>query len=111
MVNGEQITVQFHVYDLKVSHNDQNVLDDFFDELRSEFVQEGELMENRGLVHVYLGIIIDYSIAEKVVSTMFDSLEDVIVECAEDLKSSRSYCLGNDQLFKVVVIRPASRWI
>ena len=37
MVNGEQITVQFHVDDLKVSHKDQAVLNDFFDELRCEF--------------------------------------------------------------------------
>ena len=86
MVNDKQTKVQFHVYDLKVSHNDQNVFDDFLDELRSEFVQEGELTEKKGLVHVYVGIIIDYSIAEKVVFTMFDYLEDVIVECVEDLK-------------------------
>ena len=29
MVNGEHITVQFHVDDLKVSHKEQSVLDDF----------------------------------------------------------------------------------
>ena len=40
MVTGEQVTVQFHVNDLKVSHKDQAVLDDFLDELKSEFVQE-----------------------------------------------------------------------
>lgn len=33
--------------------------------------------------------------------TMFDYLEDMIVECAEDLKNSCSYYLGHDQLFKV----------
>ena len=43
MVNGEQITVKVHVDDLKVSHKDQSVLEDFLDELRSEFVQEDEL--------------------------------------------------------------------
>ena len=32
---------------------------------------------------------------------MFDYLEDVIVEAAEDLKNSRSYYPGNDQLMKV----------
>ena len=52
-------------------------------------------------MHEYLGITIDYSIAGKVVFTMFDYLEDVIVEAAEDLKNNRSYYPGNDQLMKV----------
>ena len=63
---------------------------DFLDELRSEFGQEDELKENKGLVHKYLGITIGYSIVGKVLFTMFDYLEDVIVVAAEDIKSSRS---------------------
>ena len=51
MVNGEQVKVQSHVDDLKVSHKDQAVLDDFLDELRSEFGQEYKLIENKGLMH------------------------------------------------------------
>ena len=60
MVNGEQVSVQFHVDDLKVSHKNHAVLDDFIDDLRSEFRQEDKLTENKGLVHEYLGIAIDY---------------------------------------------------
>ena len=37
MVNDEQITVQFHVDDLKFSHKEQSVLEDFLGGLRSEF--------------------------------------------------------------------------
>ena len=47
MMNGEQITVQFHVDDLKVSHKDYAVLDDFLDDLRSVFGQEEQLTENK----------------------------------------------------------------
>ena len=101
MVNGDQITVQFYVDDLKVSHKDHAVLDDFFDDLRSVFGQEDELIENKGLVHEYLGITIDYSIAGKVVFTIFNYLEGVIFKAANDLKNSRSYYPGNNQLFKV----------
>ena len=101
MVNGEQITVQFHVDDLEVSHKEQSVLEDFLGDLRSEFRQEDELTENTGLVHEYLGITIDYLIAGKVVLTIINYLEVVIVEAAEDLKNSRSYYPGNTQLFKV----------
>ena len=100
MVNDEQITVQFHVDDLKVSHKEQSVLEDFLGNLRSEFRQEDKLTEYTGLVYEYLGIIIDYLIAGKVVFTMFDYLEDVIVEAAKDMKNSRSYYPGNDQLMK-----------
>ena len=101
MVNGEQIIVQFHVDDLKVSPKNQAVLEDFLGELRSEFGQEDELTENKGLVHKYLGITIDYLITGKAVFIMFNYLENVIVEAAEDLKNSRSYYPGNNQLFKV----------
>ena len=80
MVNGEQITVQFHVDDLKVSHKENSVLDDFLKFLRDELGQEDKLTENKGLVHEYLGITIDYLIPCKVVFTMFDYLEDVIVK-------------------------------
>ena len=104
MVFGEQVTVQFYVDDLKVSHQDQAVLDDFLDELRSEFRQEDELTENKGLVHKYLGITINYSIPGKVVFTLFNYLEDVIIEAAKDLtiinaihqdchQKTRNYCI------------------
>ena len=65
IVNGEKITSQFHVDDLKVLHKDHAVLDVFLNDLRSEIGQEIELMENKGLVHEYLCITIDYSIAAR----------------------------------------------
>ena len=37
----------------------------------------------------------------KVVFTIFDCLEDVIVEAADDLKNSQLYYPGNNELFKV----------
>ena len=88
MVNREQVTVQFHVDDVKVSHKDHAVLDDFLYDLRCAFGQVDELMENKGLIHEYLGDTIDYSIASKVVFTMFDYLEGVIFEAADNLKKN-----------------------
>ena len=102
MVNGEQLTVQFHVDDLKASHKEQKVLDGFLNDLRNEFGQEDELAETRGLVHEYLGITIDYSLPGKIFFTMFNFLEDIIVEEPDDLKKSCLYYPGNnDRLFKV----------
>ena len=44
MVNSEQITVQFHVDDLKVSHMEESVIEGFLGNLRRKFGQEDELM-------------------------------------------------------------------
>ena len=47
MMNGEQITVQFHVDNLKVSNKDQAILEDFLSNLRSDFGQEDELTKTK----------------------------------------------------------------
>ena len=78
------------------------MLDNFLDKLRSEFGQKDESTENRELVYESLGITINYLIVDKVLFTIFDYLEDVIVECAENLKNSHFYNPGNNQLFKVI---------
>ena len=44
---------------------------------------------------MFEGIMVD------MICTMFDYLEDIIVEAAEDLKNSRSNYPGNNQLMKV----------
>ena len=51
IANGKQITVQFHVDDLKVLYKDQDVLKDFLSNLRDKFRQEDELTKNKGLIH------------------------------------------------------------
>ena len=40
IVNSEQMIVQLYVDNLKLSHKDQDILDDYLDELRCEFGQE-----------------------------------------------------------------------
>lgn len=100
-VKGEQLTVQFHVDDLKVSHKDHRVLNKFVSNLKKEFGQEAELSECTGKVHDYLGMTIDYSVPGKVVFTMFDYLEDIIVEAPAELKKGRSAYLANEKLFKL----------
>lgn len=101
IVDGHQLTVQFHVNDLKASQQNKNVLQEFINKLRAEFSKEDKLMENKGLIHDYLGITIDYSLPRKMVFTMFDYLEDIIVECPDDLKSGTLIYPSNNSLFKV----------
>jgi hypothetical protein len=67
MVDGNQITIQFHVDDLKKSHKDQSVIDAVLLNLNNEFgTTRKPLAATTGLIHDYLGIKIDYSESDKV---------------------------------------------
>ncbi len=61
LVNGKQLTVTWLVDDLKVSHVDKLVVDNFVHDMNLEFGQETPMNESRGSVHDYLGMTLDYS--------------------------------------------------
>lgn len=96
-MNGEQLTIHFHVDDAKASHKDPAVLENLMRELCGVFGKEEELIETRGKIHDYLGLQIDYSLRGNVVLSMFEYLEDIITEAPADLKPSNCKypCNGN----------------
>ena len=49
MVNNEQLTVVFHVDDLKASRKEQTVLDKFINQLKDIFGNQDKLSESTGL--------------------------------------------------------------
>ena len=52
MINGEQLTIQFHVDNLKYSHLEQSVLDNLVKELNDVFrTSKKELAETKGNIH------------------------------------------------------------
>jgi hypothetical protein len=57
-VNGSQMTVTWHVDDLKVSHKEGKELKKFGQFLRDKF--RDQLTEHTGNIHDYLGIDLDY---------------------------------------------------
>ena len=59
MVNGSQLTVVFHVDDLKCSHLDKTVVDGLLERISERFGKEAPLSITRGKVHDYLGMTID----------------------------------------------------
>jgi hypothetical protein len=62
MVDGNQITIQFHVDELKISHNKLSVIDSVLNDLNNKFgTSKKPLAATTGEVHDYLGITIDYS--------------------------------------------------
>ena len=85
MINGKQCKIQFHVDDLKLSHLQQQELDNIIDHLNNIFGSEGELLAaSYGKIHGYLGMTIDWSIDRKVIFTMYDYLEDILAEAPDD---------------------------
>ncbi|KAI2506113.1 Reverse transcriptase (RNA-dependent DNA polymerase) [Fragilaria crotonensis] len=62
-VNGKQHTVTWHVDDLKSSHVDPKVNDEFLEWLKKKYASDkiGEVKAVRGHRHDYLAMVLDYS--------------------------------------------------
>ena len=69
-VNGKQLTVAWHVDDLKVSHQDETALDEFIAMMEEEFGKETPLTIARGPIQEYLGMTLDFTEKGKVVVKM-----------------------------------------
>jgi hypothetical protein len=88
MVEGNQITIQFHVNDLKISHVKQSVINSVLNDLNKEFGTSNKpLAATTGDIHDYLGITIDYSEKRKVKFTMYDYLEDITFRAERNLEA------------------------
>jgi hypothetical protein len=107
MINGNQITIQFHVDDLKISHVKQSVINTVLTDLNNTFgTSKKPLAATTGDVHDYLGITIGYSEEGKVKFTMYDYLEDVLAEMPVDMKGTAP-TPASDNLFNVDALSTA----
>jgi hypothetical protein len=61
MICGKQMTVAWHVDDLKISHVDAKAEVHFIRQLDDNFGKDGPLTKSRGKIHDYLGISVDFS--------------------------------------------------
>ena len=115
MVNDEQLTIQFHVDDLRCSHMEQKVWDDLVKDLNNVFqTNKKELVETKGDIHKYLGLTIDfsgkYNLDEpnkpgQFIFTMFDYIEDIVASAPPDMRGI-SPDLAKSKLFEVHDILP-----
>ena len=60
MVNGQQMTVIWHIDDLKVSHMDTTEVEKFVRQMEETFGKDTPLTVSRGQVHDYLGMTLDF---------------------------------------------------
>ena len=100
MVNGEQLTVCWHVDDLKSSHIDPKVNDKFLQWIKDTFGQLREVTQ--GLLHDCLGRTLDYSVPGQVSIDMSHYVKKMVKEFPqENLKGASVDSLWNENLFKV----------
>jgi len=78
MINGNKCTILWHIGDLKISHINKHVVSEIITLLEKEFGKEAPLTMNRGKVHQYLGMTIDFSTPGKVIFSMFDYVQNML---------------------------------
>jgi hypothetical protein len=86
MIKGKQLTVAWHVDDLKVSHVLSTVVDKFIEDMESEFGKETPINKSRGKVHDYLGMRLDFSKPGEVTVTMIDYIKAILHGAPKDMR-------------------------
>jgi hypothetical protein len=98
MGNGKQMTVCWHVDDLKVSHVDDIELTKFVHRIAK--IYGDQITVKRGCVHDYLGMDLDYSLDGKVRVSMIRYVDKVLKDFPEQIKKTSS-TLAADHLFNI----------
>ena len=100
IVQGSQLTVMWHVDDLKVSHTSQDVVDKFIHDMEQEFGKESPISVSTGKQHNNLAMQLDYTQAGVVVISM-ELYIDMILNDAPDTMSGTATTPTASHLFKI----------
>jgi hypothetical protein len=107
-IEGEQMTICFHVDDCKLSHRKTKVMDSMMEYLRQEYESifedgSGAMTVSRGKIHKYLGMTLDYTGRGQVKITMFDYFDEILTafDKAEPKGDGTKTSTSPDSLFKV----------
>ncbi len=85
MVNGKQHTITWHVDDLKSSHVDPKVNDDFLKWLQEKYGSVKKVEGTRGKKHDYLAMTLDYSEPGVLKVDMVDYVKGMVEDFPEEL--------------------------
>ena len=98
-VNGKQMTVCWHVDDLKVSHDEEAVVDGLIKYLKGKYGEN--LVVHEGEVHDYLGVDHDYSEKGEVkLGSMIGQIEKILADFPEEIGKTSS-SPASEHLFQV----------
>jgi hypothetical protein len=83
MIEGDQVTICFHIYDCKLSHRNTNVMDSMIEYLRHEYESifkegSGAMKARRGNIHKYLCMTLYCTVHGQVKITMFDYVDEIL---------------------------------
>ena len=100
-INDKQCTIGWHVDDLMISHVDEDVIEDIVRKLQEKYGKEAPLTVNRGKIHDYLGMTIDFSTEGKVMFKMNDYIQNAIDETPEELMKGAMSTPAANHLFEI----------
>lgn len=83
MVHGKQLTVIWHVDDLKISHVSKNVITRMITWLDCTYVRlfnegAGAMKSARGKCHIYLGMHLDFTTKGEVKISMIPYITEIV---------------------------------
>ena len=90
IINGQQMTVVWHVDDLKVSHVDEKEVDKIIKLMEAEFGAEAPLSISCGKVHDYLGMNLDFRVEGEVRINMEHYIDMMLHDAPEDMNGVSS---------------------
>ena len=102
IVNGKQLTVVWHVDDLKLSHVDLKVIDQMIEWLKKKYEDKeiGVIKPSRGKVHDYLAMILDFSVPGEVKIRMENYVKSMIESFPGGIEGTNTSPAA-DHLFQV----------
>ena len=100
MVNGQQMTVVWHVDDLKVSHVDASEVEKFVRQMEETFGKDTPLTVSRRQVHDYLGMALDFRTKGEVQINMEHYIDLMLQDAPEEMKGTATTPAAS-HLFKV----------
>ena len=108
IIEGQQMTICYHVDDCKLSHRRSKVNNMMIKWLRQEYESIfedglGNMAVSRGKVHKYLGMTLDYTVCGQVQITMIDFLDKFLIafEEAEPKGGGTKTSAAPENLFRV----------
>jgi hypothetical protein len=99
-INGKQCTILCHIDDIKVSHEDLDVVSEIIELFKGAYGKEAPLTIARGKVHEYLGMTLTYSVEGKVKVTMLKYIKNMLLEMPEEWTGEAATPVSN-HLFEV----------
>ena len=100
MVNGKQLTVIWHVDDLKISHADPEAVTQFIKKLKDQYRKEAPLTIQCGKVHDYIGMCLDFRTQGKEQVDMTKYVQEIVDASPTDFAGEISTQAAN-HLFDV----------